>query len=89
MVEVHSKEAYHVRKKMEESHPIKKLIVWLENGVYWSVVKIGVAVIPFLQMLKEGLRVASVLVALPLYLQRSFPVQAPEAQDMVNLLPIQ
>jgi hypothetical protein len=72
MVEVHPNEAYHVRKKMKESHPRKKLILWLKNGVYWSVVKIGVAVVPLLQMLKEGLRVASVLVALPLYLQRSF-----------------
>ena len=58
----------------------------------WSVlgvVKISVAVVPLLQMLKEGLRVASVLVALPLYLQRSIPVQAPEAQDIVNLFSIQ
>jgi hypothetical protein len=73
---------------MVEVHPIKKLILWLENGVYWSVVKISVAEVPLLQMLKEGLRVASILVALPLYLQRSFPVQAPEAQDMVNLSPL-
>ena len=34
MVEVHPNEAYHVRKKMKESHPRKKLILWLKNGVY-------------------------------------------------------
>ena len=38
-MEVHPKEAYHVRKKMKESHPIKKLILWLENGVYWVLLK--------------------------------------------------
>jgi hypothetical protein len=33
MVGVHPKKAHHVRKEIEESHPIKKFILWLENGV--------------------------------------------------------
>jgi len=52
-VGVHPKEAHHVRNEIEESHPIKKFILWLGNGVQWSVVKISLAVVPLLQMLKK------------------------------------